>query len=413
MHRTLAAGATGLLILLSLSTGCLADRPVKLGIDVLIEQDFAPLAGKRVGLITNATGLTSDLRSTADILHQAPNVELVALFGPEHGVRGEVNAGDTVEDSRDEATGVPVYSLYGKNRRPTPQMLADIDVLVFDIQDIGSRSYTFISTMAASMESAAACGKPFIVLDRPNPLGGERIEGRILDLKYKSFVGYLPIPYVHGLTVGELAQMINGEGWLPDDGKCQLAVIPMKGWKRDTLFEQTGLTWVSTSPHVPRADTALFYASTGIMGELQVISEGVGVPLPFELAGMPEIEPQKLAAELNARGLPGVFFRPCYFTPYYTRLAKQCCGGVQIHFTDRAAAPLTSIQFHIMDAVKKLYPETQLFGNKRDGVFDKVCGTERIREMFEQDRPIEEIITHWQEGTERFRQQRAKYLLYE
>ena len=413
MNRTLAASTAGLLFLLSLSTGCLADRPVKLGVDVLIEQDFAPLAGKRVGLITNATGLTSDLRSTADILCAAPNVELVALFGPEHGVRGEVNAGDKVEDSRDEVTGVPVYSLYGKNRRPTAEMLADIDVLVFDIQDIGSRSYTFISTMAASMESAAANNTPFVVLDRPNPLGGDRIEGPIHDVeKYKSFVGYLPIPYVHGLTVGELAEMINGEGWLPDGGKCDLTVVPMKGWKRGMLFDETGLTWVSTSPHVPRADTSLFYAATGIMGELQVLSEGVGVPLPFELAGMPGIEPGKLAAELNARNLPGVHFRPCYFTPYYARLAKQCCGGVQIHLTDRKAVALTPIQFHIMDAVKKLYPETKLFGNNRDAMFDKVCGTPEIRQMFEEDRPIEEIVKCWQTGAKKFRQQRAKYLLY-
>ena len=292
-------------------------------------------------------------------------------------------------------------------------MLTNIDVLVFDIQDIGSRSYTYISTMAAAMESAAAHEKPFVVLDRPNPLTGNRIEGRILDLEYKSFVGYLPIPYVHGLTVGELARMINGEGWLPAEKQCDLTVIPMRGWKREMWYDQTGMTWVSTSPHVPRANTSLFYAATGIMGELHVISEGVGVPLPFELAGMPGIEPQKLADDLNKRNLPGLFFRPCYFTPYYTALAKQCCGGVQIHFIDRNAATLTPIQFHIMDAVRKLYPHTQLFGNKRDAMFDKVCGTDQIRVMFEQGRPIEEIIAHWQQGTREFRQQRAAYLLYD
>jgi uncharacterized protein YbbC (DUF1343 family) len=390
------------------------DRPaVRLGVDVLIAEDFKPLAGKRVGLITNPTGVTGSLQSTIDVLHHAKGVKLVALFGPEHGVRGAAAAGAEVDDANDPATGLPAYSLYGKHHKPTPEMLKGVDVLVYDIQDIGSRSYTYITTLALAMEAAAENKVAFVVLDRPNPLGGARMEGRPLDLKFRSSVGHLPIPYVHGLTVGELAQMINGEHWLKDGVTCDLRVIPMQGWKRSLWWDQTGLVWIPTSPHVPRPETAAFYAATGIMGELGVISEGVGYPLPFELAGMPEIEPQKLADELNRRHLPGVFFRPLFFQPYYSHYANQTCGGVQIYLTDRDRAELTPIQFHVMDAVCKLHPAVKLFGAKRDGMFDKVCGTDEIRKLFEAGRPIGEILSTWNQGVEAFRAQRAKYLLYE
>jgi len=388
-------------------------KPVKLGVDVLIEEGFKPLRGKRVGLITNPTGVTSDLRATIDVLNEATQVELVALFGPEHGVRGEAHAGAHVEDARDAITGLPIRSLYGKHRKPTPEMLTDLDVLVFDIQDIGSRSYTYISTMAVAMEAAAENHLPFVVLDRPNPLTGRRIEGRPLDLRYRSFVGRLPIPYVHGLTVGELARMINGEGWLAGGVRCDLRIVPMKGWHRAMGFDQTGLTWVPTSPHIPRADTALYYAATGIMGELHMISEGVGYTLPFELCGGPQIDPQKLADELNRRSLPGVFFRPTYFTPYYGRYAKQTCGGVHVLFTDREKVELTPIQFHVMDAVRLLHPDMKLFGQGRDAMFDKVCGTDRIRRMFLDGCPLDEIIGFWREGLGAFRSARARYLLYD
>jgi uncharacterized protein YbbC (DUF1343 family) len=388
-----------------------AARP---GIDVLIADGFKPLAGKRVGLITNPTGVTADLRSTVDVLHAAPEVELVALFGPEHGVRGNVDAGGNIEDATDPATGLPAYSLYGKTRKPTPEMLAGLDALVYDIQDIGSRSYTYISTMAVAMEAAAENNVAFVVLDRPNPLNGNRIEGRPLDMKYKSFVGAFPIPYVYGMTCGELARMINAEGWLEGGKRCNLTVVPVQGWRRDMTFEQTHLHWVPTSPHIPRADTSLFYAATGIMGELHVVSEGVGYTLPFELAGAPFIDDaEAFARALNARGLTGVTFRPMYFTPYYIdRIKGENCGGVQIHFTDPGRASLTPIQFHIMDEVRQRYPDVKLFGNKRDAMFDKVCGTDRIRIMFEEGRPIEEILDYWNEGTAEFQQKRAKYLMY-
>jgi len=389
------------------------DAKVKLGVDVLIEREFAPLRGKRVGLITNATGLTRDLRATVDVLHAADAVELVALYGPEHGVRGEAPAGAKVEDARDAATGLPVFSLYGATRKPTAEMLRGVDVLVFDIQDIGARSYTYISTMAQAMEAAAEHNLEVIVLDRPNPVGGNRVEGRVLDMKFRSFVGYLPVPYLHGMTVAELAQMINGEGWLPGGAKCRLTVVPMEGWRREMDWHATGLVWAPTSPHVPRADSAYFYAATGIFGELQVLSEGVGYPLPFELAGAPELNADALARELNARGLAGVFFRPAWFRPYYTRLSGKTCGGVQIHLLEPAKVELTALTFHILDAVRKVRPEIKLFGNDRDAMFDKVCGTDAIRKAIEAGRPVDDVLALWREGVDAFRAQRTPYLMYE
>jgi uncharacterized protein YbbC (DUF1343 family) len=411
---------TGFLIasvLLVLSAPLASAQPaapqVRTGIDVLVADNFAPLAGKRVGLITNPTGLTADLKSTVDVLQAAPGVKLVALYGPEHGVRGDAHAGDHVDDARDPKTNLPLYSLYGETRKPTPEMLQGVEVLVYDIQDIGSRSYTFISTLAVAMEAAAENGIALVVLDRPNPLGGVRIEGRPLDLAFRSFVGQLPIPYVHGLTVGELAQMINGEGWSANAAKCELRVIPMKNWKRSMLFADTGLVWVPPSPHVPRAESSAFYAATGILGELGVINEGVGFPLPFELLGAPRIDATLFADALNARKLPGVVFRPMYYRPFYGSCKDEPCGGVQVLLTDPRRVHLTSIQFHAMDIVRERYPDLKLFGNERDEMFDKVCGTDEIRKMFLDGKPLAEILKFWNEGVDEFRAKRVKYLLYE
>ncbi len=387
---------------------------VENGIDVLLDNGFQRLRGKRVGLITNPTGVTRDLRSSVDVLHDADGVELVALYGPEHGVRGDVNAGDHVQDSRDPATGVPAFSLYGRTRKPTPEMLEGVDVLIYDIQDIGSRSYTYISTMAVAMEAAAENGVAFMVLDRPNPLGGERMEGRPLDPKFTSFVGAFPIPYLYGMTCGELARMINDQGWLANGVKCELTVIPMKGWRRSMTFDQTGLPWVPTSPHIPHARTAPYYAATGIMGELQVISEGVGYTLPFEIVGAPFIQDAGAFSQaLNARRLPGVHFRPLYFKPYYIdRVKGKACGGAQIHLIDPSSADLTTLQFHVMDVVRRTYPDVKLFGNGRDAMFDKVCGTDQVRLMFEDGRPLSEILDFWSEGVEDFRRACKRYLMY-
>ncbi|MGE3180721.1 MAG: exo-beta-N-acetylmuramidase NamZ domain-containing protein [Phycisphaerae bacterium] len=386
---------------------------VRLGIDVVIADDFATLRGKRVGLITNPTGVTSDLRATADVLHAAPQVELIALFGPEHGVRGDVPAGEHIQDGKDAATGLPTYSLYGKTRKPTREMLHGLDALVFDIQDIGARSYTYVSTMAVSMQAAAEHDVEFIVLDRPNPLGGNRMEGATWEPEFQSFVSYLPVPYVHGMTVGELAKLINDDARLMPQGKCKLTVVPMQGWQRNMLWRDTGLQWVPTSPHVPHADSAMFYAATGIMGELHVLSEGVGVPVPFELAGFPGADAAAMAAALNRRELPGVIFRPTYFKPFYGSFEKKDCGGVQVHLVDPHAAHLTGIQFHVLDVVRTLQPDLALFGNKRDNMFDKVCGTQRIREAFEAGKSATDVLAIWDEGIDAFREKRKSYLLYE
>ncbi len=395
------------------SHAAVAGEPaVQVGIDVLREQGFKALDGKRVGLITNPTGVSGDLRSTVDLLHAAKSVKLISLYGPEHGVRGDAYAGDKVESGIDPDTKLPVYSLYGATRKPTDEMLEGIDTLVFDIQDIGSRSYTFISTMTVAMEAAAEHKLAFVVLDRPNPLGGDRIEGKPLDMEFRSFIGFLPIPYLHGMTVGELAQMINEEGWLEDGAKCDLTVVPMKGWKRSMDFDDCGLVWVPTSPHIPRPESSLFYAATGIMGELHVVSEGVGYPLPFELVGLPDVSAATFAAQLDDRKLPGVRFRPIYFKPYYGPNKGRVCGGAQVHLTDPGKAHLTAIQFHVMDVVRKSFTDYKLFDSKRKRSFDKACGTDEIRDLFEASKPIEEILAKWNEGVEDFRKARAKYLLY-
>lgn len=404
---------------------------VKLGVDVLIRDNFKPLIGKKIGLITNATGVTSELSSTIDVLRGAPGVRLVALFGPEHGVRGDAPAGESVADAKDSATGLPVYSLYGKTQKPTPEMLAGLDALVFDMQDIGARSYTYISTMARAMEAAAENNIEFIVLDRPNPIGGNRVEGRVLDLKFRSGVGPLPIPYCHGMTVGELAQMINGEGWLgelqpsrkrdvgPERNKtagkplrCKLTVVEMNGWHRNMIWSDTGLPWTPTSPHIPREDSAFFYSATGIIGELDAISVGVGYTLPFELVGCPDLNAEQLAANLNSRRLAGVHFRPTYFQPFYSRFEKKTCGGVQILLTDPKAAELTAIGFHVLDAVHKQQPRIRFFDGDRNAMFDKVCGTDVMRKMLQEDRPIDDVLKFWRETTDEFREKRKPYLLY-
>jgi uncharacterized protein YbbC (DUF1343 family) len=363
-------------------------------------------------LITNPTGVTRDLHSTVDVLSAAKNVDLVKLFGPEHGLRGDLAAGREVETYRDQATGLPVYSLYGRYRKPTAEMLDGLDVLVYDIQDIGCRSYTFVNTMAYVMEAAAEHGIEFYVLDRPNPLTGLRIEGNILDPKFRSFIGLLEIPYVYGLTCGELARMINGEGWLAGGVKCKLTVIPMKGWRRGMWFDDTGLPWVPTSPHIPRADVAMYYVATGIMGELGVINEGVGYTLPFELAGAPWIDPQRFAAALNAKQLPGVRFRPLTYRPYYGTYQDQTCGGVQVHITDRQAVNLVAIQFHVMEVHQKMYPSKKLFGGERDAMFDKACGTDAVRKMFLEGKSADSVLEAWDTGTATFREKSKQYMLY-
>ena len=295
-----------------------AKKAVLTGIDVLTQQHFKCLQGKRVGLITNPTGVNANLVSTVDVLKAATGVNLVALYGPEHGVRGDIHAGDKVETARDAKTGLPVFSLYGKTRKPTPEMLKDVDVLVYDIQDIGCRSFTFISTMGLAMEAAAENDREFVVLDRPNPLGGLKIEGNITDDDCMSFVSQFKIPYIYGLTCGELARMLNDEGMLKGGVRCKLTVVKMKNWKRSMGYADTGLQWIASSPHIPQAVTAYYYPTSGILGELGYVSIGVGYTIPFQMFAAPWIDAVQLADAMNAHQMPGVTFRPIYLKPFYS-----------------------------------------------------------------------------------------------
>jgi uncharacterized protein YbbC (DUF1343 family) len=394
----------------------LAIAQVKSGIEVLKENRFRELEGKRVGLITNPTGVDRNLKSSIDILHEAPNVNLVALYSPEHGIRGDVTAGDNVADAIDPITGLPVYSLYGSSRKPSPEMLRGVDVLVYDIQDIGCRSYTYISTMGLAMEAAAENGIEFIVLDRPNPLGGDRFEGNpnvAPDLI--SFVSQFPITYVHGFTVGELATFLNDQKLLKDGIRCNLKVIKMKGWKRKMNFEATGLPWVISSPHVPHPATAYFYAVSGILGELYSFNIGVGYTLPFELFATEWIDAEKLSKRLNDLKIDGVLFRPIHYKPYYGAQKDIYLHGVQAYITDYKKVLLTLIQFYVLQECHKLHPEKNVFElcePSRWSMFDKVCGTSRIREIFSQTFTVDSIRTVWNQDVDNFKAKAKKYFLY-
>lgn len=388
---------------------------VKPGIDVLRERNFDILRGKRVGLVTNPTGVTSQLRQTADVLFEATGVQLVALYGPEHGVRGDIEAGKYIENYVDDRTGLPVYSLYGKTRKPTPEMLRGIDVLVYDIQDIGVRSYTFISTLGYAMEAAAENNIPFVVLDRPNPLTGIRVEGTMLDLRFKSFVGMYPIPYVYGMTVGELAHMINEEGWLTGSVKCQLNIVMMEGWRRPMWWEETGLPWVAPSPHIPKPTTPMFYVMTGLLGELGTANQGVGYTLPFELVGAPWIDAFVLARYLSNLGLAGVEFRAMSYRPFYYDTTGIRYNGVQIHVTDRNKVNLSAVQFSILDALYKLFPEKNIYSRARPDrleMFDKVNGSDEVRQLLQNHTSLDELLRRMEDQRMSFVRKREKYLLY-
>lgn len=393
---------------------------VKPGVEVLRESGFQKLVGKRVGLVTNPSGVDSQLCSTIDILYNAPGVNLVALYGPEHGVRGDVYAGGHVTDTKDEKTGLPVYSLYGATRKPTKAMLEGIDVMVYDIQDVGARSYTFISTLGLVMEACGELGIEVIVLDRPNPLGGNKIEGCYVEQPFYSFVSQYRIPYVYGLTVGELAELINEEGLnrgqKGDQGpsKCRLTVIPMEGWTRDMLYEDTGLPWILPSPNIPFKDTPLYYAASGICGELYgFMNIGVGYTLPFQVFGATWLDPEKLKARLESYGLPGVSFRTIWFKPFSGSAKGQLVGGLQFFFTEYEKARITEVQFYVIQAVAELYPDKKAFEIINGyGLFDKVCGTDYVRMQLSKSYKVKDIIDYWRKDEEAFRNLSQKYHIY-
>lgn len=386
---------------------------IKTGIEMLKETNFEVLRGKRIGLITNPTGVDNQLKSTIDILHEAPSVQLVALYGPEHGVRGDVYAGDKVDTFVDSNTGLPVYSLYGKTRKPTKEMIANIDALIYDIQDIGTRSYTYISTMYLAMQAAAENGIEFIVLDRPNPLTGTKVEGCLTEDNFISFVSQLKIPYIYGLTCGELAKLINEE--FMHDNPCKLTVVKMKKWKRKMSFDDTGLPWVPASPHIPFAHSANYYPASGILGELGYLSIGVGYTLPFELFAAEWIDAAAFAKALNEKKLKGIIFRPIHIKPYYSVGQGKNLQGVQVYITDFQKARLSDIQFHVMEVAAQLYPDRKVFEHadeKRFDMFDKVSGTDFIRREFSKNYRFSDIQSYWTKDEESFKSLSKKYYLY-
>jgi uncharacterized protein YbbC (DUF1343 family) len=395
---------------------------VRTGIEVLESRGFEGLVGKNVGLVTNPSGVDRNLRSTIDILNEAPGVHLKALFAPEHGVRGDAYAGDKVADTRDSKTGIPVHSVYGATRKPTDKMLEGLDVVVYDIQDVGTRSYTFISTLGLMMRACAENGIEVMVLDRPNPLGGEKVEGCVVEPGFFSFVSEFRIPYVYGLTVGELAVLINEEGLnrgqKGDEAplKCRLTVIPMEGWHRNMLYQDTGLPWVLPSPNIPYPQSAIDYPSAGIAGEFNgYLNVGVGYTLPFEVFAAEWIDADALKARLDSYGLPGVAFRTIHFKPISGSKKGILVHGVQFHYTDYSAAFCTLTQFYVMQAVNELYPERNPFAlsTDRNAMFDKVCGTDYVRTTFGKRLKVEDILDYWLKDVDSFKALSRKYWLYD
>lgn len=391
---------------------------VKPGIEVLRDNAFDVLQGKRIGLITNPTGVDSKLNATPDILATADGVQLVAMFAPEHGIRGDVAAGARVATTTDAATGVKVYSIYGKTKKPTQQMLAGIDALVYDIQDNGCRSYTFISTMGKAMEAAAQANIEFIVLDRPNPLGGLRVEGPITDADCISFVSQYPIPYLYGLTPGELAQYLKGEGLIDGAENLKLTVVPMEGWTRNMIFNETGLPWILPSPHIPSDDTCLYYPATGIIGELAWISIGVGYTMPFKTFAAPWIDAGKLSQRLNNLSLPGISFRPIHYTPYYGIFKGTPVKGVEVFVNEPDVAQLTLVQFYVMQELHDMYasqsPLTPTTANKNNlKMFDNVVGTKQIRQiLINNNYKVSPILSIWNKDSQQFSEKKQHYHLY-
>ena len=385
-----------IILLLTASLGNLAAQHVKTGIDVLEENGFEQVRGKRIGLVTNPTGVDRYLNSTVDVLFNAPDVELVALFGPEHGVRGNAHAGEHVAGQAvDSRTGVPIFSLYGKSRMPSASQLEGLDAIVYDIQDIGCRSYTYISTMGNVMKVAAMEDVEMIILDRPNPLG---------------------------LTCGELAMLLNEEGMLKVTGsrgqdstvRCRLTVVRMEGWTRGMSWDDTGLMWVPTSPHIPTPEAAYFYPATGILGELGCLSTGIGYTLPFGMIACEDMDADLLASRMNALYLPGLLFRPVYATPFYGSLKGKELGGVQIYITDFKTARLSEIQFYAVQVIAGIRPEFNPFNvpDQRLEMFDKVTGSKAVRMEFSKRLRYEDIFHLWNDFAEKFQKMSQKYYLY-
>jgi uncharacterized protein YbbC (DUF1343 family) len=372
-----------------------------------------PVRGLRVGLIANPASVTSDLVHASLALRACRECRLTALFGPEHGVWANAQDLVPIEDSRDPATGLPVRSLYGKTRMPTPEMMEGIDALAFDLQDVGSRYYTFVYTMLFALEACAELGRRFVVLDRPNPVGGVALEGNILQEEFRSFVGMFPLPMRHGMTVGELALLFRDELRLSVD----LHVVPMRGWRRSMDFEATGLPWVPPSPNMPTPDTAFVYPGACLL-EGTNLSEGRGTTRPFEVVGAPWLDAWRLARDLEREKLPGVRFRPAFFTPTFQKHAGRICAGVQVHVTDRRRFPPVLTYLLLISHARRQDPARFAW---RDPPYeyefvkrpiDVLCGTDGVRRALEAGLSPRRLLPAWKEQLRHFRRKRARHLLY-
>lgn len=379
-------------------------QPFRLGIQVLLKDRIDLIKGKNVGLITNPTGVNQDLVSDVDLLYNNPNVHLVALYGPEHGVRGGQQAGAYVPSYTDSETGLPVYSLYGKTKKPTPEMLKNVDVLLFDIQGVGTRYYTYLYTMAYAMQAAAENHIPFIVLDRPNPIGGTKVQGPVLDPEYSSFVGLYPIALRYGMTIGELAKYFNKEFHIG----AALTVVKMQGWKRSMYYDDTPLQFVMPSPNMSTQKTALVYPGMALI-EGTNVSEGRGTTRPFELTGAPWINAEDLAKALNAKHLPGTRFRAAHFTPTFSKFQGELCNGVQVHVTDRNAFNPVITGLTVVKTIHDMYPDHFSFLAAH---FDNLIGNSWVRKGIENRMSISDMQKKWQKGLQEFKEKRKKYLLY-
>jgi uncharacterized protein YbbC (DUF1343 family) len=387
----------------------------KTGLEVLLESKINLLEGLRIGLIVHPASINTRFEHAADLFFKNERINLRALFGPQHGYRGETQDNmiewQTFTDSQ---TGLPAYSLYGETRKPTPEMLKDVDALVFDVQDVGTRVYTFIYTMALAMEAAREQGKKFIVLDRPNPINGTTVEGNIHEAEFHSFVGMYPLPMRHGLTAGELALLFNKQFGIG----CDLEVVKMEGWRRSMYYEETGRPWVLPSPNIPTVDTAVVYPGA-VMFEGTQVSEGRGTTRPFEMIGAPYIVPDDLLAEVRRAALPGVVFRPIYFQPTFHKYAGEICGGLQVHVTDRNSFKPVITSIAIISTIHRLYPNN--FDWKQppyEYVFDKlpfdvINGSASVCEQIQGNIPIAEIEESWRQPLDNFAEMRKSYLLYE
>lgn len=387
---------------------------VKLGVEKLLQARLDLLRGARVGLICNQASVDHGLRQVADIFHEHPDINLTALFGPQHGIRGDVQDNMIETDHAiDTVTRLPIYSLYSETREPTEEMLKDVDVLVFDMQDVGCRIYTFVYTLANCMRAAKKLGKKVIACDRPNPINGRQVAGNVLEPEFASFVGQFPIPTRHGMTVCELARMFNEHFGIG----CDLECIPMDGWSRDQWLDQTDAPWVLPSPNMPTLAAATVFPGT-VHVEGTQLSEGRGTTLPFELVGAPYVDPEKLARELAQIGLPGVYFRACVFRPTFQKQMDKNCGGVQLHVTDRASFEPVISGIAVVKMIHDLYPDQfkwklPPYEYEYDkNPFDVISGTASLREAFERGASLQSIEDSWRGPLAEFMELRARYLVY-